>query len=304
MRIAVSLSMLFVIALSGCAHTRLSCNSPKQARTLTEIEEQQVLDNIAMFAVNCGSTPYFALPNGGATQTQHSATLSGTLFWSPHTLLNETGNANGTLALTENWTLKPINEPERLQLMKCVYQHVTQTSCSADGCQDCCTQLINFFGPDFAACDVPSCWFSVCHKKPRSLRKGCCVKVGHYCGTYVCVEPEYFEYLSRVTVSILDIATVDSLALASRLAGSPKTVQIEETFDVMDDQTKRTIKGTLRIPADVYAELKGASAGRNTKSFLDIDKGLTPTAPIESLRPRRESGSSFESLIQLNQNSR
>lgn len=280
--------LMLAFLITGCAHTRLSCNATKQARTLTEIEEQQVLDNIAMFVVNCGSTPYFALPNGGGTQTNQSGTASSTLIWNPTTLTGANGGLNGTAGTTINWTLKPINEPERLQLMKCVYQHVTQNFPSSD-CVNCQDYLTRFFGKNYPVCDVPTGWFSVCDKKPRN--SNCCVKVGHYCGTYITVSEEYLEYLSRVTIAILDIATVDNAVLVSKLANSPK-VQIEETFEVVgSDNRKTTIKGTLKIDESEYLTLKG-----------EVPKETLFPAESDRARPRRESGSSFESLLQLNSN--
>lgn len=301
MRAAAFLCLLFACVLSGCANTRLSCNAARQARTLTEIEEQQVLDNIAMFASNPGTTPYFALPNGGATQTTQSATIGTILLWNPTTLLTENASLSGTGGLQVNWTLKPINEPERISLMKCVYLHVTR-QCAAEECNRCEMNLYNFFGSDYAMCDVPTCWFSVTDKKPCG--SDCCCKVGHYCGTYVCVSDDYYEYLSRVTVAILDIATVDSVALSSRLGGSKKSVQIEETFDVGAGEKKRTIKGTLKISDDDYKALKASSTkSSNEKGVIEdiegLDKRITPLDSIEGTRPRRDSGSSFESLLQL-----
>lgn len=303
MRAFAALSLLLAVILSGCAHTRLSCNATKQARTLTEIEEQQVLDNIAMFVANCGSTPYFALPNGGGTLTNQAATVSSTLLWSPRTLTSENGTLSGTAGLTVNWTLKPINEPERLELMKRLYQHVTNNFPNPDCKSD--EDLMHFLGVTNLtdACDVPSGWFSVSDKKPRN--KNCCCKVGHYCGTYVCVSEEYFEYLSLVTVAILDIATADSVALASRLKGpQDPTVQIEETFNVegKDGTLNKMVKGTRKVTVAEYAKMKGekiAKQGDPPSANFPQPKRRPWDLP-ENIRPRRESGSSFESLQQLN----
>lgn len=292
MRYLCTVCLLAVLHFTaGCAQHRIACHSPKHAATLTEIEEQQVLDNIAMFVSNVGSTPYFALPNGGGTLTNQSATVGGGLIWTPTTLLSESGNLSGTGGLTINWTFKPIVEPERLNLMKCVYWHVTQ-KCPVDDCNDCQTKLSNFFGTDFACCDVPSGWFTVSNKKPK--RDDCSCKVGHHCGTYICVNQRHWHYLSQVTVSILDIATVDEKALAFRVKGSKKVVEVEETFEVVSGNTRRTVKGKVDKPLELY------NFEKNNGTVPEPGNKLELFDSTPEIRQRRDSGSSFESLLQLN----
>jgi len=55
------------LGISGCAHVPLARNTQRQIRTIVDIQQQQVLDNLAMFTVNLHATPYFAVPNGGGT---------------------------------------------------------------------------------------------------------------------------------------------------------------------------------------------------------------------------------------------
>ncbi|MFM2001710.1 MAG: hypothetical protein RI963_1136 [Planctomycetota bacterium] len=60
------LATLIAVGLfSGCTHRQLRWNTTHQAQTLTDIYEQQVLDNLAMFVRNPNSTPFFAFPNAG-----------------------------------------------------------------------------------------------------------------------------------------------------------------------------------------------------------------------------------------------
>lgn len=299
-RAQLFLMVLTAVAASGCAQHRIACHTPKHAATLTEIHEQQVLDNLAMFAVNSGSTPYYALPNGGGSLTSQSATVGTTALWNPTTFTGINGNMSGTGGLTIQWTMKPINEPERINLMKCVYWHVTQR-CPESHCIDCDKNLRNYFGDSFACCAVPLGWYSVSKKKPKSDDCGC--KVGHYCGTYVSVSPRYYHYLSLVTVSILDIATADSVALASRLQGSPKLVSVEETFEVTEDGRTRTVKGVLKKSAADYEHERSKGVPREIEppelSSKSVEQQKLERLFLPEIRQRRDSGSSLESLIQL-----
>lgn len=294
------LIVLITVVSGGCAQHRIACHTPKHAATLTEIHEQQVLDNLAMFAVNSGSTPYYALPNGGGSLTNQSATVGSTATWNPTTFTGINGNMNGTGGLTINWTMKPINEPERINLMKCVYWHVTQR-CPESHCIDCDKNLRNYFGDSFACCAVPTGWYSVSKKKPKS--DDCCCKVGHYCGTYVSVSPRHYHYLSLVTVSILDIATADAVALSTRLSGSPKLVSVEESFEVIEDGRVRTVKGSLKKPVDDYEHERSKGVPREIKptegSTKTYEQQKLDRLYVPEVRQRRDSGSSLESLIQL-----
>ena len=240
------LSSLF---MTGCAHTQLAKNVQLQATTLADIQEQQVLDNIAMICANPGATPHFAVPTGGGTGVNRAATGTFGLSWNPTTLTGITAGGNGNQTNSRSWTLTPVNDPVRLGLMKAVYRRVTCTSPNHCDCNchasDC--KLRNYFSGDLS-CHTPTGWFHVSDKSPGE--DYCCIKAGEYCGTYVWVEKDYFECLSQVTLAILDIATAtnERLALAN---GSPeKTVAIEQTFTRGDDQ----IKGSYNITLDKYLE--------------------------------------------------
>jgi hypothetical protein len=52
-----------LLAASGCTATQLRKDSVQQAQAVHDMEEQQVLDNLAMFVYDCNSLPYFSFPN-------------------------------------------------------------------------------------------------------------------------------------------------------------------------------------------------------------------------------------------------
>ena len=288
---ATALSTLFA---TGCAHVPLARNTGKQVQTIADIQEQQVLDNIAMFVANPGATPFFAQPTAGSTQVIQGGSGGIGLSWNPTTLMGETLNLNGNTSLSENWTLQPINNPDRLVLMKCLYRHVTR-QIRNDPCLDCYGKLQAFFGAEFVCCDAPDCWFGYGTKKQIP---SCCRKVGHYCGTYVWVTPENFDQLSRVTMSILDIATADLTSFA------PRTVAVEETFAVGN----ATVTGTYRMNAEAYEELRKKIAPPALLESTKKDGRLEsyseqPFLPLMSpdplFRPRIETGGGLESLLLL-----
>jgi hypothetical protein len=264
----------------------MAFHSPRQAHTLTTITEQQVLDNLAMYVNSPGSTPYFALPDAGGTTTRQGANITAGLQFDPTTLTGETLGATGDGGHEENWTVKPILEPERVVLMKCLLAHVTGDY-RAVPCEDCVARLSSFFGADFEQ-KIPSRWYTVSDKKPCSWPKKCCLKYGHYCGTYVSVDHDAFDCLSRVTVAFLDIATADDSAFLL-----DQVVQIEETFTYEG----RTVKAIRNVSVDEYEKMLGTGIRAYS---ADGTPGATFRGSFPA-RPRRDTtGSSIKSLLQMN----
>lgn len=76
---SVFLLAVSLLAQTGCTHRQLRYDNVMQARTLTTIYEQQVLDNLAMFAQSPDSLPFFAVPGAGSA----SVTDTGSIAASP-----------------------------------------------------------------------------------------------------------------------------------------------------------------------------------------------------------------------------
>jgi hypothetical protein len=219
--------------ISGCAHIPLRRNTINQARTIADIHQQQVLNNLAMFAYNPDSMPCFSYPtqgtnqvvnttSGGVSQTYGIPTTGPHLGHLAMTLLGI--NFNGQYQSNEAFTLVPINDPRKLELMRCAYQQAVATCCAAapaEKCPDCQARFNVFYTGDphgkiteraggivTSECLKGDCWFHVgCHK---CVPKECgCIYVGHYCGVYIWVLPEGRDQLSKLTMTILDYAMHD-----------------------------------------------------------------------------------------------
>ncbi len=117
--------------------------------------------------------------------------------------------------------MTPVNDPRKLELMRCAYQQAVST-CFGRGqsehCPDCQTILKKFYtgDPDGDITDKTSgivtseclkgpCWFGAGCK--NCVPKGCpCLQVGEYCGTYVWVTASGQDELTKLTLAILDYA--------------------------------------------------------------------------------------------------
>lgn len=207
----VSVLVLVVISLSslGCTHAQLRRSTNHHIQTVVDIQHQQVLDNLARFQVYPDATPYFAVPGSGTTSVRDAGSGTATLTWNPTTLISEALSLNGSRAISENWSLTPINEPARLNAMRCAYQHAVEGYSSSDDCIDC-GELFRAWHPDMKDGEsVPPCllgpgWYGVGCK---SDIPDCACAVGNYCDTYVWITPSGYDSLNKMTMLILDYAT-------------------------------------------------------------------------------------------------
>ena len=241
-RYLIALCLLGVTA--GCTHIQLRKNATNQAISVGELQQQQVLDNLAMFVHDYNSMPYFSYPNQGAAVVIDQGTAgitpsfgrpitSGLQFAKPtffrppfflDFMLNSLGlSATAQRQCQESYTMTPINDPRKLELMHCAYQTAV-ANCGfgppPKSCPDCQARFNTFYtgDPDGKISQITSgvitsdclkgpCWFgSGCEKE---VPKDCCL-VGHYCTTYVWVGPEGRDELTKLTLAILDYALHDS----------------------------------------------------------------------------------------------
>jgi hypothetical protein len=217
--IVVSCGLLIV---PGCAHQQLRWNTVKQSQTLTDIYEQQVLDNLAMFVYDANSLPFFSFPNAGAADVNDEGNLTAGIDF---TRLAKGFSAadiglSGKRSAKESWTLTPIVDPRKLELMRCAYQQAISNCGFGELSTTCpnCTRAFNKFytgnpnkpvsndsGAVTSDCLNSGCWLGYgCSKCVPSCDP--CIKVGHYCGLYVWVLPGGQNELTKLTLSILDYA--------------------------------------------------------------------------------------------------
>jgi hypothetical protein len=220
-----------ILSLAGCTtHRALRNNTLNQTATWTDLQYQQVLDNVAMFTVNPSALPYFSIIGTGTTQVADAGSVSGGVTWADVTSGNLGGNA--TRQAAEQWSLATTTDPEKLEIMQCVYQYAT----GGMACDDCMKKIAQFYSlgkkkkPDFEPGDgeaedisgsveweewdrlrdIGPGWYHVGRK--HDVPKDVCY-VGHYCDTYVWVGPGGSDRLTKLTLAILDVATATSKSI-------------------------------------------------------------------------------------------
>ena len=266
------LTVLFLAICSlftGCALPQLKKNLNRQATSIADIHEQQVLDNLALFSTNRGATPSFALPSGGGTTVNNTKSGNGGLNWNATTLTSSSLGGSASNTLSQNFTLQPINDPDRLELMKCVYLYATCKS--SDECLDCASKLHRFFGNRFELGCIPQCFFTTQETKPK--RHDCLYKTGSYCGCHVIVEPCNYNDLSRLTMAILDIATVSDEDWTKRTAAkAEEKIELTESFIADLDGKLRLIQAEYSLSKEKFLELQKTGV-LNPGSAMDLIGG-------------------------------
>jgi hypothetical protein len=137
-----------LLMISGCTSAQLRKDTAREARTLSQIYEQQVLDNLAKFVYDLNAMPHFALADGGSVQVQDQLNGNGSASWTKGGPLNAAGfQIGGQRQLTDSWTTTPISDPRKLELMRCAYQRAVSGALCYGQDYECknCEQLVRLF---------------------------------------------------------------------------------------------------------------------------------------------------------------
>ena len=117
----VLLFPLAVLLIVGCTHTQLKINTLATSRTWSDIQYQQVADNLAMLAYDPEMLPYFIVIGQGTVEVADSVGFAGELEWEPSARAKRVlGLDLGREAAVE-WELAPVVYPERLEWMRAAY---------------------------------------------------------------------------------------------------------------------------------------------------------------------------------------
>lgn len=207
-----------LLATSGCqTHLALRDSTLRTNATLTDLNYQQVLNNLALFVANPAALPSVAVINAGTVTVSDQKTYSANATYSPTLTFGlQGGGALPILSLlfnpsvqrnvTENWSTVPVTDVDNLRRIRCAYQLLVLDGGQTSECESCLDLLRRFYEGemDDMDCVIPKGWFHSGRKK--DVPKNACW-VGCYCDTYVWVLPDGVEGLSRFTMTVIDLAT-------------------------------------------------------------------------------------------------
>src|SRR5215471_16300200 len=139
---------LLVLLLGGCqTHLCLRDNTACTAATLTDLNYQQVLDNLAMLVANPSALPSIAVINAGTVTVADqkaanvNATYAPTITFEQQAgsglpILSLLFNPSASRNVTENWSLIPVTDIDNLRRIRCAFQLVVLGEATTD-CDSC-----------------------------------------------------------------------------------------------------------------------------------------------------------------------
>ncbi len=148
--------VLLISVSSGCMHKQLAKNTSRQAHSVADVHTQQVLDNLAKFVANPDALPHFSWPNAGAAGVNDSIGGSTGFNFTPHALAGWSAGGDAGRTMNESYTMTPINDPRKLELMRCAYQKAINGCCCSHescNCPNCESRINNFY---FGATSPPT----------------------------------------------------------------------------------------------------------------------------------------------------
>jgi hypothetical protein len=217
MRASVTLLVL-LLATGGCqTHLALRDNTVRTTGTLTDLNYQQVLNNVAMFVANPSIMPSVNVINAGTVTVADQKTVNASATYSPTLTFAQQGggalpiltlllNPSGQRNVTENWSLAPVTDIDNLRRIRCAFQLLVLEGGQTTDCESCRDLLERFYlgETDRMDCVIPKGWYRTGCKK--DVPKEACY-VGRFHDTYVWVLRDGVEGLTRFTMTVIDLAT-------------------------------------------------------------------------------------------------
>jgi hypothetical protein len=239
-----------LLAAPGCAVTQLAFTTSRQMGTEPDLYGDQVLENLARISNDSSTLPYFALLNNGVPSTTDMGSMAvGPITWPAQgvvkALHNQRTGSIGPIGASRsvgaNWTISPINDPDRLKAMRALYLWVLgmpQVSQS-----DAEKLLQPYIGKDFTLASVAQGWFEI--GRWADVPKDACRRFHHH-QKYFWIAPGYEDQLTQLTILMLDIATV--------IPVTPQETVLwridPNTHKPIEIQVTRTQPQTAAIPTD------------------------------------------------------
>lgn len=116
---AVSVSVALA-GSTGCTAVRLGQRTMRQASTLPDLQYQQVLDNLALFADNPSALPWHVNFREGTTQVTDSASAGAAVDLGPPS--NTLPQIFGSRTVVVQWGMTPVIERTELRLLRIAYR--------------------------------------------------------------------------------------------------------------------------------------------------------------------------------------
>jgi hypothetical protein len=195
------LASVVALALSGCNAQQLRFTTMRLSETIPDLQERQVIDNLARIAANPGALPYYSVVNAGTVSISDNASGGLVSLFVQHKVApSATLEGIASRSVTGNWTLNPMTNPDRLRAMRAAYQ-IALGAPITDPVDE---KKLEAIQKDQKDIQIPVGW--ACAGRKRDVPHGACI-VSHCGKTYVWVAPGRSKDFADFALLMLDIAT-------------------------------------------------------------------------------------------------
>ena len=171
MKILKVLCLVCLFGVAGCTTSRqLADNTLQQGKSLTDLEYEMVLDNIAMFKQSSGALPWHAIISKGSITVNDLVTAGAGYKGGPPV---RSISASASRAWQGDWTFTPVVDPIILGKLRTIYRRASQEN-----------------------------WFQVGSAVPETAEFS-----GHYGATFVWVAKANVKKLTETTTNVLTVAS-------------------------------------------------------------------------------------------------
>lgn len=180
----------FVVA-GGCTHRALRSQTLQTASTLSELQYQMVLDNLAMLSSNPNLLPWHVKLDDGSVQVSDELHAEFRGGWVSEALMGE-ARLEPERQVTLQWDVVPVTDPKELRDLQAAYQKAMGMETG----QDLLKEL-----------DIPTGWFESGRSEDVPSNAS---HIGRYREHCVWVLPDQIDGLSKFTLSVLAIVKLDA----------------------------------------------------------------------------------------------
>lgn len=120
MRVRLLIAAIALVCSSGCTVGWLRRGTVNQARSLPELQYQQVLDNLAMFAENPAALPFHVNLREGTTQVTDSLSGGALVDLGPPAITEP--QLFGSRTVVAQWGVSPVIDRTELRLIRIAYR--------------------------------------------------------------------------------------------------------------------------------------------------------------------------------------
>ncbi|RLS34921.1 MAG: hypothetical protein DWH79_03165 [Planctomycetota bacterium] len=189
----VLIACLAAAAGPGCTHNQLKRSTTFTQRSMSDLRFKHMLDNLALMVRNPAAVPNPVVISGGVVQVSDNGAGTGDI-----TDIFPFGLFSAGRTVSEQWSLSPLQNAQKLALMRCVFQVLLNSDLQYEG--TALEQLQEALGGEDLCEAIPRGWFHVGRKRdvPRAARY-----CGNYSDTYVWVMDDGLDDFSHFYLTMM-----------------------------------------------------------------------------------------------------